>query len=117
MKLTLTPDDTALGWTPGMLAAASSLYRRGTRTPIVRDGYRRYERARHNARNTARIWSTRRPVDLDDVLWLLTAGETIERAAERMGVTVDAVQAAARRKGTPEQRARIAAARSIESVA
>lgn len=42
---------------------------------------------------------TRRGVDLDDWLWIVRGGEQPARAAERMGITLNAVENAARRNG------------------
>ena len=115
--LILTPSDRDSGWTPGRLRAAHALYERGIRTPIARDGQRRYDRAAVAARMRATIYSTPRPVDLDDAMWLLGAGEIPERVAQRLGVTWDAIQTAARRHGTPGQKDRIGRAKAITTLA
>ena len=109
-KLALSHDDITKGWTLRMLTAASSLYRRGDRAPITVDGYRRYELARKRSRRAARIYARPQPVDLDEVMYLLGAGETLEATARRLGVQEEAILTAGRRKGSEAQRARLARA-------
>ena len=53
---------------------------------------------------------TCRGVDVDEVVYLLRCGDTIETVARRLGVEEEYIVTVARRKGTPEQRARIAQA-------
>jgi hypothetical protein len=52
-----------------------------------------------------------RVIDLDEVCALLR-GADIDTVAARLGVSADAIPNAARRRGTPEQRAAIARARA-----
>ena len=92
-NLALSHDDITKGWTIRMLTAASSLYRRGDRAPITVDGYRRYELARKRSRRAARIYARPQPVDLDEVMYLLGAGETLT-VSVNYGVT-DGIAAAA----------------------
>jgi len=51
--------------------------------------------------------SARPPIDLDEVVWLLRAGETIESVARRLGCAEGSIGTVVRRRGTPEQVARV----------
>jgi hypothetical protein len=52
----------------------------------------------------------RKPVDLDTVLELLGYGETLEAVAVRLGIADASITEAARRRGTPAQKTRVARA-------
>ena len=57
---------------------------------------------------------TRAPVDLDEFLHLVRGGIHVTRAAERLGVTLSAIERAAERQGRDDVRALVSAERSYQ---